>query len=137
MQKRTFVCRTPNEVKGACRAAFDSMLDHVINGGVAALEVKQSTRTLEQNKRMWATLKDISEQVVWYGEKLTPEQWKDIFTAALKKEYDADKVVPGINGGFVVLGTKTSDMSVKKMCDLQELIMAFGVEKGVKSSDER
>jgi len=57
-------------------------------------------RSTEQNARMWAMLTDVSRQVVWYGQKLQPEEWKDVFSASLNRQ----KVVPGIDGGFVVLG---------------------------------
>ena len=66
--------------------------------------VSEPTRSLDQNALMWPLLDDIARQVEWYGNKLTPDEWKDVFTAALRKE----KVVPGINGGFVVLGQRTS-----------------------------
>jgi len=92
------------------------------------LEVKPSTRSLEQNARLWAMLSDISSQVEWYGRKLTPYDWKHMFTASLKKQ----DVVPGIDGGFVVLGASTSKMTKAEMCDLQTLIEAFGAEKGVR-----
>lgn len=85
------------------------------------------TRNLDQNAMLWPLLGKISRQVDWYGSKLTDEEWKDILTAALKKE----KVVPGINGGFVVLGQRTSKMSKKDFSELLELTLAFGAEKGV------
>lgn len=89
--------------------------------------IKEPTRTLRQNTRLWGMLTDISEQVDWYGQRLTNEEWKDVLSAALKKQ----KVVPGIDGGFVVIGVRTSKMSKKEMCELQELMMAFGAERGV------
>lgn len=95
------------------------------------VEVKPKTRSLEQNRRMWAMLSDIANQVIWYKKTLTPENWKDVFSAALKKQ----EVVPSIDGGFVVLGQSTSSMSIKQMLDLQELMSAFGAEHGVRWSD--
>lgn len=93
------------------------------------VEVKPETRSLEQNKRLWAMLSDISEQVDWYGRKLTPEDWKHVFTASLRKL----DVVPNLDGtGFVALGLSTSSMSRREMAELQELMEAFGTEKGVK-----
>ncbi len=77
---------------------------------------------------MWANLEDIAQQVVWYGVKLTKDEWKDVLTAALKKQ----KVVPGIEGGFVVLGARTSKMTVPEMTELIELSTAFGTQQGVK-----
>lgn len=92
------------------------------------IEVKEETRSLEQNARMWAMLTDVSRQVVWYGRKLTPEDWKHVFTASLTKQ----EVVPGIDGGFVVLGKSTSQMTKAEMSELQELMQAFGAQQGVK-----
>jgi hypothetical protein len=92
---------------------------------------KKETRSTIQNCRMWAMLGDISKQVVWHGQKLTPENWKDMATAALKRQ----QVVPGIDGGFVVLGTSTSRMTVAEMCELTEFLFAFGVEHRVCWSD--
>lgn len=87
-------------------------------------------RSLDQNAALWAMLTDVSEQVEWYGKKLTSEEWKSVFTAGLKKT----KVVPGLDGGWVVLGMSTSSMGKKEFSDLLELIAAFGSERGVKWS---
>ena len=95
------------------------------------VEVKQKTRTLEQNAKMWAMLSDVSEQVIWHGQRLTPENWKDVFTAALKRQ----QVVPGIDGGFVVLGASTSRMTKGEMAELVEFMYAFGAEHEVRWSD--
>lgn len=93
---------------------------------------KPPTRTLPQNAQLWALLDEISAQVEWYGEKLSSEEWKDITTAALKKQ----RVVPGIDGGVVVIGAHTSQMSIEELSDLIELIRAFGSERNVKWGDD-
>jgi hypothetical protein len=93
--------------------------------------IKQPTRSLMQNNRLWALLTDVSQQVDWYGRKLAPQEWKDVFTAAMKKQ----DVVPGIEGGFVVLGRSTSNMTKAEMNDLQEIISAFGAQYDVKWSE--
>jgi len=97
-----------------------------------SVSVGQPIRTLEQNAKMWAMLSDVSSQVVWHGLKLTNEEWKDVFTASLK----AQKVVPGIDGGFVVCGARTSMMSKQLIADLIELMFAFGAEQNVNWSKE-
>ena len=90
--------------------------------------IQEDTRSLAQNRMLWACLHDVSSQVVWYGKKLDSESWKHIFSAGLKGQ----ETVPGINGGFVVLGQSTSKMRVGEMRDLIEIIFAFGAEQGVK-----
>lgn len=89
--------------------------------------VKPKTRSLEQNSRLWAMLTEVSRQVIWHGKKLSPEAWKHVFSASLKKQ----EVVPGLHGDFVVIGQSTSQMSVRELGDLMELIEAFGAERGV------
>lgn len=96
------------------------------------MELRAPTRSLLQNSRMWATLDEISAKVDWYGRKLSAESWKDIFTAALKRQ----EVVPGIDGGFVAIGAHTSEMTVSELSDLLELMTAFAAERGVVLSDQ-
>ena len=96
------------------------------------VSIQEMTRTLEQNARMWATLTDISKQVVWHGLKLAPEEWKHVFTATLKGQ----KTVPNLDGtGFIILGQSTRAMSKKEFSNLLELAYAFGAEQGVKWSE--
>lgn len=104
--------------------------------GDCTVTVGEPNRSLEQNSRLWAMLADVSRQVDWLvdGElrKITPEDWKAIFTAALQGH---NRMARGLDGGVVMLGTSTSRMTVKAMKDLQDLISAFGDEREVKWSD--
>lgn len=95
------------------------------------VEIKPETRSTAQNSRMWAMLAEIANQVEWYGQKLNSTDWKHIFSASLKKQ----RAVPGLDGGFVVLGLSTSKMTIAEMAELMTLMEAFGAEKGVKFND--
>src|SRR5690606_30424718 len=78
---------------------------------------------------------DISRQVefVVNGElvKVSPEEVKDNLTASLKRE---TRMTMGIDGGMVLLGQRTSKMTVRQMTELIELAHAFGTERGVEWS---
>lgn len=90
--------------------------------------ISEPTRNLDQNARLWASLSEISEQVIWHGRKLDAESWKHIFTSSLKRM----DVVPNLEGtGFVALGLSTSKMSKREFSDLIELINAFAAERGI------
>jgi hypothetical protein len=95
------------------------------------VQVKEKTRSIEQNALLWSRLEEVSKQVDWYGEKLTSEDWKHVFSASLKKQ----KAVRGIDGGFVVLGQSTSKMTKAEMADLLTLMEAFAAERGVNFKD--
>ena len=88
-------------------------------------------RSADQNARLWAVLTDVSKQVEWYGRNLPKEAWKDIFSSALERQ----DVVPGLEGGFVMIGGRTSKMTKKRFADLLTLIDAFGGDHGVRWSD--
>lgn len=96
-----------------------------------ALRRPGQKRSTDQNRKLWAVLKDVSEQVNWYGRYLPDHAWKDIFTAALERQ----DIVPGIDGGYVMVGGRTSKMSKAKFAELLTLIDAFGAEHSVKWSD--
>lgn len=127
-QRITLTLWNPQQAhQGITHAWTECVKPMLMAGHRLVMEVKPETRSSAQNKRLWAMLTDISNQVDWYGRKLTPEDWKHIFTAALSKQ----DVVPGIDGGFVVLGKSTSKMTKGEMAELQTLMEAFGAEKGV------
>ncbi len=121
-----------DDVRSAFRRFWDKATE-LVDIGVPfelCLTPKRNTRSLQANACMWAHLADVSRQVDWYGQKLTAKEWKEVISAALRSQ----RVVPGINGGFVVLGIRTSRMSVQEMSDMIELILAFGSERGVRWS---
>lgn len=137
MVKQTFWLNASNAAF-QMKAAWQLAQSIIASGISARVDVKQAvmTRSDEQNKRMWAMLGDIAEQVPWSVDgtlqMLEPEEWKHIFTAGLKR---SQRVAQGIEGGFVILGTRTSRMSVQEMSDLMELMSSFGAERDVKWSD--
>lgn len=93
------------------------------------IEFKAAKRSLDQNAKFWAMLTDVATQLPWHGIRLTPDDWKLVFLDSLNREM---RVVPNIDGnGFVNLGRSSSDLSKAEMCELIELIHAFGAKHGV------
>jgi len=90
-------------------------------------------RTLEQNSAQWPILEAISEQMKWpvNGElvKITPEEFKDILTAAFYNE--TVRLAQGWNGGVVMLGKRTSKFGKKKFSEWLEFLHAAAAERGV------
>jgi len=92
------------------------------------VEFRKKTRSVDQNALLWSCLGEISRQVDWYGQKLSSEDWKDVFSASLRRA----RVVPGLDAGtYVPLGMRTSDMTKEEFSNLLELMFAFAAERGV------
>jgi hypothetical protein len=103
----------------------------------AVVTFSRLKRTGPQNQKLHAMITDVAAQVEWSGAKRDVEAWKDIFTAALRSAKHGLDVVPGINGGFVLLGMHTSQMTVPEVAELIELIAAFGAEHDVRFHEEQ
>lgn len=117
------------------RTTIGTAVDMIRRGlaaGMVVVSLGREKRNKDQNAKMWPMLQDISSQVVWYGEKLTKEEWKDVLTAGLTKQ----KAVPGIDGGFVMIGVSTRNKSKAWFSELIELIYCFGANHDVVWSEQ-
>lgn len=101
------------------------------------LDIKEMTRTAIQNKKMWPLLKDLSAQVVWFGNKYDSDDWKDLITAMIaKSKKQEQRMAPGLDGGIVMFGQRTSKMTVRQMVEVIEAIYWFGTQQNVKFSEK-
>lgn len=139
MNKQSFIVRPDSFARATWKKAFDFGAELLEYGPVqVTVRSVKETRSQEQNDRMWAMLTDISKQVEWpvdgKQQKLDAEEWKHIFSAGLKQH---QRVAAGLEGGFVILGQRTSKMTVRQMTDLIDLVQAFGDQRGVQWSDPK
>lgn len=121
-----FLIADPSQIERA-KAWLETMALKGLAAGPVAARLGRPRRNLDQNAKMWCVLSDIAKQVRWHDQKLTQEDWKDLLTAT----YRGQRLVPGIDGGFVALGMRTSRMRKDEMAELIELAQAFGSERGV------
>jgi len=111
-----------------------NVLDLIIKGlqaGPVLLTLGREKRSNLQNAKMWAMLRDISDHVVWHGQKLSDESWKNIVSA----EIEAQLIFPGITVPFVAMGVSTKSKNKQWFSDMFEQLYAFGAEHGVEWSD--
>ena len=137
MAERIFRIDGLGDLHTKMRAVWDMVCKGIQAGPVeVALRRPGQKRTSDQNRKLWPMLADIAKQVQWPVNgamgHLPPEDWKDVLTAGLDSE---QRVAQGINGGFVMLGRKTSRMKKAEFAELIELIYVFGAEHGVAWSE--
>lgn len=134
MAKETFSIATEADLRSGMTTVWHAacaMIGESDKKGLKVTVETASRRSLQANALMWVRLGELAQQTDWHGIKLTPEEFKDLLSAGLTKS----KVVPNIEGtGFVILGQRTSQMTIQAMNDLITLIEAFGSGKGVKFS---
>ena len=116
---------------GLMAAWRDFMKPMLTAGHRLQFEIKKQTRSIAQNKIMWSCLGDLSEQVEWFGKRMTPDGWKCWITGHL----NGQELHPNMDGtGFISVtsGQSTSNMTIKEMIAVVDLCHAFGADKGVK-----
>ena len=95
--------------------------------------IKEPTRNLEQNSLLWVLLTAFSKQLQWPVNgrmvKMAPEDWKDVLSAAFRKE--TARLAMGIDGGVVMLGMRTSQMGKREFAEFVDFIHAVAADRGV------
>lgn len=97
----------------------------------AIVNIRPETRTNEQNAKMWAMLSDVARAKP-EGRELTTDKWKALFMDAIGIPADWE---PGINGGVVNVGYRSSRLTKEQMSDMIEQMYVYGAEHDVKWSD--
>lgn len=100
------------------------------------VEVKEMTRSVEQNAKLHATLSDIARQVEWAGKHRDVDTWKRLLTAAwLRARGESVEILPAVDGhGVDVVFRRTSSLTVKECAELLEFVQAWAAEQGVRLS---
>ena len=95
--------------------------------------VEPPKRNLDQNALLWVLLSAFADQLEWPVNgrmvKLTADDWKDLLTAAYRRE--TQRVAMGIDGGMVMLGMRTSKLNKREFAELIEFIQSVAVDRGV------
>ena len=130
----TFVLTTTNgRERMAAAWRFACQFLEVGKAVRVTVEEHSHQRTLDQNDKLQAMCGDIAAQVEWHGQYLDRDSWRHMLVASYRK---GQKVVPGIDGGYVVLGASSRKLTKKECADVIEIAYAFGAEHGVNFGGE-
>lgn len=95
------------------------------------VSVKEPTRNLDQNARLWAMLSDVSKHEP-EGRKLTPDDWKVLFMHGCGWEC---QFLDGLDGRPFPVGFRSSRLTKKQFANLIEFIYEYGNRHGVRWSE--
>jgi hypothetical protein len=96
------------------------------------VQVKESSRTLEQNALIHALLTDVGQALNWKfnGQTVDVEDLKSIFVAAYRKTSgEATRFVVGLDGQPVILNWRTRDFTKRECAEFVEMVYAWLTEQ--------
>lgn len=129
---RTFVLRD-QAIKHRC-LEFIGGLPEIVDGIPIEIVVRELVRdrTVAQNRRYWAVITEISEQLWVGGHRYTKDQLHEEF----KKHFiGADEYV-GLDGAVHMVPYSTTKLSTKEFNEYMTQVEAWAVDVGVVFSDE-
>lgn len=125
--KRTFILGNHPEARGRALEAVRNAPDG------DAVTVGEANRSLDQNAAQWPILQAFADQLQWPVNGamvwMTKEEWKDVLSAAFKRE--TVRVAMGLDGGMVMLGQRTSKFGKKQFSDWLEFLHATAAARDV------
>lgn len=100
------------------------------------LEIRQETRSSQQNRLLHAMLGDIAAQVEWAGKKRDTETWKRLLVASwCRARKEPVELLPALDGvGVDIVFRRTSQLSRAECVELIEFISAWGAEHSIEWS---
>ncbi|ELQ5533646.1 recombination protein NinB [Escherichia coli] len=100
MKKLTFEIRSPAHQQNAIHAVQQILPDPT---KPIVVIIQERNRSLDQNRKLWACLGDVSRQVEWHGRWLDAESWKCVFNQLAKDlEIMFENYVEGFEAACVV-----------------------------------
>lgn len=112
-------------------------IDAAPDGWIA--DVREPTRSSEQNALLHAMLAYISERQTWAGAKQDVETWKRLLVAAWCRATNQHvAILPAIDGhGVDIVFRRTSSLSSEECSELIEFIYAWGAQNDIQVSDQQ
>jgi hypothetical protein len=123
--KKVFVLSHITARQRAAQAVAEAPAGHVVT-------ISEPTRNSDQNAAMWPILDAFSRQLLWpvNGQmtRLSADEWKDLLTCAFRRE---TRMAAGLDGGFVMLGQRTSTFSKREFSEWLDFLHATAADRGV------
>jgi len=108
-------------------------------GKKLTLEVKDASKSREQEEKYHAIIGDIAKQSSHLGSKWDAESWKRllVWQFCKDKQIDAGKIVPSLDmTGVVQLGQQTRKFTKEQASEFVEFLLAWCADNGIELNEK-
>lgn len=128
----------PEQATTLMQSLWPKVKTALVAGKKLTLEVKDASRSDEQNRKYHAIFGDIAKQAEHCGSKWDAEDWKRmlVWQYCKDKQIDAGKIVPSLDmTGVVQLGQQTRKFTKEQASEFVEFLLAWCANNGIELKD--
>ena len=124
----------PQQASALMHSLWPKVKAALAAGRKLTLEVKDASKSREQEEKYHAIIGDIAKQAQHMGAKWSPDDWKRLLVDlyCVEKQLPNGKVVPSLDmTGIVQLGMQTRHFTKEQASEFVEFLLAWCVENGI------
>ena len=109
-------------------------------GKKLTLEVKDASKSREQEEKYHAIIGDIAKQAQHMGHKWDAESWKRLMVDKYLREtgFMNSPIIPNLDGtGIIQLGFQTRKFSKEQASEFVEFLLAWCADNGIELKEEK
>jgi len=109
-------------------------------GRKLTLEVKDASKSREQEQKYHAILGEIAQQAQHMGHKWDAESWKRLMVDKYLREtgFMNSPIIPNLDGtGIIQLGFQTRKFSKEQASEFVEFLLAWCADNGIELKEEK
>jgi hypothetical protein len=109
-------------------------------GRKLTLEVKDASKSREQEEKYHAIIGDIAKQAQHMGHKWDAESWKRLMVDKYLREtgFMNSPIIPNLDGtGIIQLGFQTRKFSKEQASEFVEFLLAWCADNGIELKEEK
>ena len=111
----------------------------LVYGKKLTIEIKQQSKSREQEEKYHAIIGDIAKQAQHMGHKWDAESWKRLMVDKYLREtgFMNSPIIPNLDGtGIVQLGYQTRNFSKEQASEFVEFLLAWCADNGVELNEK-
>jgi hypothetical protein len=128
-----------SQAKRLMTMLWPKVLSALDSGRKLSIEIKDASKSRDQEKKYHAILREIAQHSQHMGSKWDADDWKRLLVWQFCKEkaIDAGKVVPSLDmTGIVQLGQQTRKFTKEQASEFVDYLNAWCAEHGVETNEK-
>jgi hypothetical protein len=125
--------RTPEQATSLMQSLWPKVKEAIKGGKQLSLEIKEISKTREQERLYHAMIGDIAKQAQHMGAKWDAETWKRLLVDKYVREIGLhSQIMANLDGnGLVQLGFQTRNFTKEQASEFVEWLYSWGANNGI------